>query len=79
MQTHNIIIAFLKYLPSFKLSVFVIRGLKWGCLCSVGTTLNAEHSQWIQLRMLGTRIRGLDINKKNGIGVIDWKNMGNEK
>jgi len=66
MQTHNIITAFLKYLPSFKLSVFVIRGLKWGCLCSVGTTLNAEHSRRILLRMLGTRIRGLDSIKRMG-------------
>jgi hypothetical protein len=32
MQTHNIITAFLKYLPSFKLSVFVVYGLKWCCL-----------------------------------------------
>ena len=32
MQNKNIIPAFLKYLPSFKLSVFVVCGLIWGCL-----------------------------------------------
>jgi hypothetical protein len=77
MQNNNIIPAILKYLPGFKLWLFVVCGLKWDCFCSDGTTLNAEHSRGIKLQMLDTRIRGLDIKMKE-IAGLRLENMGNE-
>jgi len=78
MQNNNRIHTFLKYLPTFKLSVFVLCGLKWGFLLIRWHHIKRRIFASDTITNVGYTNPGSRCQGKNGIVVIDWKSMGNE-